>query len=304
MTAPRTRFNADFLLDMLREPLDPAYAAAARRRAERGPQPRWARTSSRAMSLLVVGVIGFLFAVAYQQVVAAQPESAQIREQLADDVRAQQATTDQLARRADELRAEVDRLRETALAGEEVSELRMLAAAAGLGRVRGDGVIIELRDAPPVVDPVTGEEQEENPGRVLDRDLQILVNALWQTGAEAIAINGQRLSSTSAIRAAGSAILVDFKPVTSPYRVAAIGPDDLNRRFERSPTWDSFRQLASKYKMSIEIHRQDNLTLPAATDPRLRYARPPADSSGAEPSGAPTPSRSAASPVPSASGGP
>ena len=71
---------------------------------------------------------------------------------------------------------------------EEVSELRMLAAAAGLGRVRGDGVVIELRDAPPVVNPVTGEEQEENPGRVLDRDLQIVVNALWHAGAEAIAI--------------------------------------------------------------------------------------------------------------------
>ncbi|MFS8477830.1 MAG: DUF881 domain-containing protein [Micromonosporaceae bacterium] len=302
MSAPQNRFN-NLLLDMLREPLDPAYAAAARRRAERGPGPWWARASSRAVSLLVVAVIGFLFTVAYQQVVAARPESARIRDQLADDVRAQQATTDQLARRADELRAEVDRLRETALAGEGVTELRTLAAAAGLGRVRGDGVVIELRDAPPVLDPVTGAEQAENLGRVLDRDLQTVVNALWHAGAEAIAINDQRLSSTSAIRAAGSAILVDFKPVTSPYRVAAIGPADLNRRFDRSPTGELFREIARRYKMSIEVRRQKNLTLPAATDPQLRYARPPGT---AEPytRGEPSPSAATPSPVPSASGGP
>ena len=36
-----------------------------------------------------------------------------------------------------------------------------------------------------------------------------LVNGLWQAGAEAISINGQRLTSTSAIRFAGQAILVD-----------------------------------------------------------------------------------------------
>jgi len=77
----------------------------------------------------------------------------------------------------------------------------------------------------------TGKRAATNPGQVLDRDLQDVVNELWHDGVEAIAINGQRLATTSTIRAAGGAILVDFRPITSPYQVAAIGPDDLDKRF-------------------------------------------------------------------------
>lgn len=274
MTGGPGGFSPDFLTDLLRNPLDPAYAAAAERRAARGPEPAWARVSSRLVSLLTVAVVGFLLSMAYQHVVAAEPESSRTRAELVAEVRSRQQTTDELSRRAEQLRDEVDRQREAALASDEATRLRNLAAAAGLGRVRGDGVVIEVRDAPAAVDPVTGQPRGDDLGRVLDRDLQAIANALWDAGAEAIAINDQRLSSTSTIRAAGSAILVDFKPVTSPYRVAAIGPGDLDRRFDRSPTGELFRQLVRRYKMSIEVRQQDDLTLPAATDPQLRSARP------------------------------
>ena len=59
---------------------------------------------------------------------------------------------------------------------------------------------------------------------MLDIDLQEVAQRALDAGAEAIAINGQRLTSTSTIRTAGGAILVDFRPVTGPYEVAAIGP--------------------------------------------------------------------------------
>jgi uncharacterized protein YlxW (UPF0749 family) len=67
--------------------------------------------------------------------------------------------------------------------------------------------------------------------RVLDRDLQLIVNALWKMGATGIAINGQRLTGVTAIRAAGEAILVDYRPLVPPYAIEAIGtsspePDD------------------------------------------------------------------------------
>ena len=291
-----SRFTPDLLTELFRSPLDPAYAAAARRRAARGPEPSWLRRTSRGISLLTVVAVGFLFAVAYLHVIAAKPESSRTRAGLVDEVRSRQATTDELSKRADQLRADVDRLREAAFTSDEIARLRALAAAAGLGRVRGAGVVVEVRDAPEVTDPVTGQPNPDNPGRVLDRDLQAVVNALWDGGAEAIAINGQRLSSTSTIRAAGAAILVDFEPVTSPYQVSAIGPSDLDRRFDRSPTGELFRALSRQYKMSIQVRRENNLTLPAATDPQLRYAHPPGATS-------PSPG-SAGSPPPSPSGGP
>jgi len=281
MSSPSGSRTPDYLTELFLDPLDPAYAAAAERRARRGAEKPWVRRSARAASLLTIAVVGFLLAVAYRHVVAAEPESSRIRAGLVNEVHSRQATTDELTRRAEQLRDEVDRLRRAALAEDEANRLRMLAAAAGLGRVRGDGVVVEVADAPDGADPVTGASGAENPGRVRDQDLQAVVNALWNAGAEAVAINGQRLSSTSTIRRAGSAILVDFKPVTSPYRVEAIGPDDLDRRFERSPTGELFRLFSRAYGMSVQVRRQADVTLPAATDPQLRYARPP---------GAPTPS--------------
>lgn len=274
MSLPSGSRSVDYLTELFLDPLDPAYAAAAAR-AARGRDPAWVRRAARAGSLLTVALVGFLLAVAYRQVVAAEPESSRTRAGLLTEVHSRQAASDELSRRAQELRDEVDRLRRAALAQDEATRLRTLAAAAGLGRVRGDGVLVEVADAPQAADPVTGRTGGENLGRVRDQDLQAVVNALWNAGAEAVAINGQRLSSTSPIRRAGEAILVDFKPVASPYRVVAIGPGDLDRRFERSPTGELFRLLARTYGMSVQVRRQTAVTLPAATDPRLRYAHPP-----------------------------
>ena len=58
---------------------------------------------------------------------------------------------------------------------------------------------------------------------MLDIDLQILVNGLWESGAEAISINGHRLSNLTAIRGAGDAITVDYRSLTRPYQIEAIG---------------------------------------------------------------------------------
>ena len=71
--------------------------------------------------------------------------------------------------------------------------------------------------------------------RVLDIDLQVLANGLWQAGAEAVSINGHRLSDLTAIRSAGDAITVDYRSLTRPYRVEAIGdPRTLQARFVES----------------------------------------------------------------------
>ena len=128
-------------------------------------------------------------------------------------------------------------------------------------------------------------------GTVLDRDLQDVANELWHDGAEAIAVNGERLTATSTIRTAGSTILVDFRPISSPYQVSAIGPRDLDRRFTDSRTGQRFHAYVSAYGMQVSVSREDDLTLPAAADPQLHYAQP-------VPSASPSPS-----PVPSSPGG-
>jgi uncharacterized protein YlxW (UPF0749 family) len=295
--------RTDLLLDLFREPLDPGYAQAARRRGGQPAPAGWRRTGARVARLATLVLVGLLLAVAYRQAVAAAPDRGSARAGLLADVRQRQAQTDELQRQADALRDEVARTRDEALLGsDDASRLRDLEARTGLGRVRGNGVVVRLADAPPPTDPVTGKPTGSNQGLVLDRDLQDVANALWRAGAEAIAVNGERLTATSTIRAAGNAILVDFRPVTGPYLVAAIGPEDIDRRFAESATAKRFRRYIEVYRMQFSVQRQADLTLPAATEAQLRFARPPGvppsrPASGGPsqaPSGGPTPSGPAA----------
>jgi uncharacterized protein YlxW (UPF0749 family) len=270
------RFAPDFLTEMFRNPLDAGYAQAAARRARQGPGTPRGRAAGRAGRALALVLTGFLLAVAYQQTVAAQPDSSRARAGLVADVRNRQAEADALQRSADALRDQVNRERDAALAdtGADTRRVRDLEARAGLGKVHGDGVLVELTDAPQPVDPVTGQSTGKNDGQVLDRDLQDVSNELWRDGAEAIAINGERLTATTTIRIAGSTILVDFKPIVSPYQVLAIGPRDLDRRFSESDTGARFHRYATEFGMGVSVRSRSDLTLPAAPDPQLRFARP------------------------------
>ena len=294
------RYASDFLTEMFRNSLDAGYAEAARRRAERGPDLPRRRLTGRAGRGIVLVATGFLLMIAYHQTVAGQPESSRVRAGLVADVRQRQQETDQLQQQADRLRDAVSQQRDAALAaaGTDASALNRLELATGTGKVHGPGTVVRLVDAAPPVDPVTGKPNGKNLGVVLDRDLQLVSNEMWRDGAEAIAINGERLSATSTIRTAGNTILVDFRPISSPYLVTAIGPEDLDRRFADSRTGQLFRVLAGQIGMQFAVDRKGDLTLPAAPDPQLHYAQP-------VPSVSPSTSRSGApgSPVPSSSGG-
>jgi uncharacterized protein YlxW (UPF0749 family) len=274
-STPR-RFTPDFLTEMFRNPLDAGYAEAAARKAERGPDTRRSVVAGRLARSVVLVATGFLLVVAYHQTIAAQPESSRVRAGLVTDVHQRQHETDQLQQQADRLRDEVARQRDAALAaaGTDAEQLQRLELASGAGKVRGPGAVVRLADAPTPLDPLTGKPAGKNLGIVLDRDLQDVTNELWRDGAEAIAINGERLSATSTIRTAGSTILVDFRPISSPYDVSAIGPADLDKRFSDSVTGQRFRGYAANYDMTVTVRRQDDLTLPAAPDPQLHYAQP------------------------------
>lgn len=289
-TGPNRGYAPDFLTELFRSPLDPGYADAAARRARLGPQRGVRRLMSRALLALSMAAVGFLLVLAYQKTVAEEPSRSQARAGLVTQVTQRQAETDELQVRAEALRDEVARQRDAALEGSQAADLRDLEAATGLARVSGDGVVVRLSDAPDAVDPVTGTSTVNELGRVLDRDLQDVANALWSVGAEAVAINGQRLTATSTIRAAGSAILVDFRPVTGPYEVSAIGPRQLATDFTASQAAALLRLVSTQHGLSFEVRSVDDLLLPAAGDPQLRYARPPVASSDPSASGGSVPS--------------
>ena len=118
-------------------------------------------------------------------------------------------------------------------------------------------------------------DSSSSDGRVFDRDLQTIVNGLWAAGAEAVAVNGQRLTALSAIRSAGEAILVDYRPLVPPYRVEAIGdPDDLQTSFAASTAGAYLQSLQDNFGVSASIEAKSSLTLPGSGSLALRKASP------------------------------
>ena len=290
---PKRVYAPDFLTELFRNPLDPGYADAAARKARDGAPTGTRKRLLTGVFAVTLGAVGFLFVVAYQQTVADEPARTTARAELLEQVQKRRDDTAVLQQRAERLGDEVAQLRERSLSEAAVQRLRDLEAATGLGAVRGSGAKVTVGDGPTPVNPVTGERNTV--ARVKDTDLQLATNALWSLGAEAIAINGQRLTATSTIRQAGEAILVDFRPVTTPYEVVAIGPKDLAEEFREGYAGRFFAQLRTKYGMSFDAAQAKNVSLDPATELKLRVARPatppPAQSSG--PAGTPRgPSRS------------
>jgi uncharacterized protein YlxW (UPF0749 family) len=274
--------GASLLDAVLAETLDPAYAQAAAARSAAGAPPK-PRRRARTMVALTMAVAGLLLAVTYDQAAASAQGRAQVRAALIDDIRRDSAVTDELAAQVETLRAEVTSTREELLAASAVGQraLDILAQAergAAAVPVTGPGLLVTLANADPKADddPVGGGTTEEDPrGRVRDGDLQLVVNALWAAGAEAVSINGQRLGPATAIRFAGEAVLVDFRPVTNPYEVSAIGdPDTLSTKFLASPEVGALAVISESFGLRFEFAREDELNLPAASIPELRQAQP------------------------------
>jgi uncharacterized protein YlxW (UPF0749 family) len=216
------------------------------------------------------------------------PVVAETRRSLLAEVAERTSATDSLQREVARLRTQVDaasqaRLRASAAGAAAAARLDELALAAGAVPVQGPGVRVVLADAdtaavrPGRVPPGADE------GRILDYDLQRLVNGLWAAGAEAVAVDGQRLTTLSAIRAAGDAILVDYRPLRPPYTVTAVGdPTRLEVAFVEQPVGSYFRTLKEAYGIKFDVQAASELRLPAASVTSLRYARVGPPRSGVE----------------------
>ena len=264
--------SGPMFLDVTTLSVDPSYVEAAARRAA-GDRPD--TRSAKAALLAAVAVIALLLTVAAQQTRRAAPEAARVRAGLAAEAREKTASTDELLERREELVQETgsardERLRKTQTGRQIADRLAELDLAVGSLPVRGPGVRVSLDDSP----DAGGPDDPNGDGRVRDRDLQEVVNALWAAGAEAIAVNGQRVSALTAIREAGQAILVDYRPITAPYVVDAIGDaGDVEAEFSSSATAGRFRTFTEFYGLAFSIRRVDSIAMPAAESLQLRYAK-------------------------------
>lgn len=266
------------LTEVMERPLDRGYAEAARRRAEGGAPA--SNGSGGWLSFLSIVLIGVALSAAALQLRADETTTGGTRSALEQRIAAATQDADIRQERVSALRAEIEQVRADALAASGSSvpaQVQELAVLVGAAPVTGPGVELTLDDSPGLdrlattTDPQ--ERDEISKGRVLDRDLQLAVNGLWAAGAEAVAVNGVRLTSLSAIRAAGLAILVDFRPLVPPYVVQAVGdPAAIQTRFAASGAGRSLRTVQVNYGVEVSVVDQDDLELPGAGALRLREA--------------------------------
>lgn len=254
--------RSDWLHVLLDADPIPEYRDVARHH-HRGGLP------GRVTSFSSMAIVGFVVISAALGIAASRPAAIAERQELQSRVLAAKSAAVDAERNYLEARRELDAT-ETAIApdigGSLSAELDLQTLLAGYSAVTGPGVQLTLNDAERSI-----VHDQVDLGRVIDRDLQRVVNALWRSGAEAIGINGRRLSVRTPIRNAGSSILVDYRPLTPPYVVRAIGSAAMFKRFQTTSEWQELVALRDRYGVRWSASSVQQLSLPEATSslPRL-----------------------------------
>jgi uncharacterized protein YlxW (UPF0749 family) len=220
---------------------------------------------SRATLFGAVFVLGLAVAVAYNTHARAEAGRVERASSLVGIVRAMEEERAELEASLSELREsmaliEARAAEEAGLAESFGRELDEVRAQAGLVPVAGPGVIVTLGDAATV-------PPGQDPGACLvhDFDIASVVNALLAAGAEAVAVNDERVVSTTAVRCAGNTILVNSRRLGNPYTIVGIGSsEDLEQSLrEDSSVAPIFNDYTAIYGLTATIVRSSEIEVPA-----------------------------------------
>jgi uncharacterized protein YlxW (UPF0749 family) len=271
---------------LLSEHLDPGYAASAEKAAAKRKDLTTPRSGRDRLfgwfwQALAATLVATVFAAAVAQARSVAPGVREAQELLTTSVRAAEGSASRLAKQRSALTAKVDDVQRLALADNAegqrlLSHLDELSLAAASAAVTGPGLDVTVTD--PGVSPNLSDvsKQRVNGSRqiILDRDLQLVVNSLWASGAEAISVGGVRIGPNATIRQAGGAILVDNNPTGSPYSILAVGPPHgMRDAFENSPGLQRLRLLEVSYGVGVAVKVADSLSLPAGSFRDVKFAK-------------------------------
>jgi uncharacterized protein YlxW (UPF0749 family) len=263
---PNQRYRTPLLELISREAVDRDYEARARRRRADGEAPP---AQSHVTAGIVIAVFGLLITLAAAQRSANAEVDEASRVALIDRIEARRTVIADLrnatAATREQNAAQLDRV--LSLSGAVArAEARadLLALTSGFGPVTGPGLRVTVEDA------ADGSAD----GRVRASDLRLLVNALWSVGAEAIAVNGRRITALTGIVNADIAIQVNKGPVAPPYVVEAIGGSDLAPDLVESQSGIAFLSLARQFGFGVTRENVAFLSLSGAGSQsrRILYA--------------------------------
>ncbi|MEU1696053.1 DUF881 domain-containing protein [Streptomyces hirsutus] len=178
------------------------------------------------------------------------------------------------------LRGDVESLaeRDAGRSAAEDDELAGLEGRAGTQELKGEAVTVTLDDAPPDATAKLPGYPEPEPDYLVihQQDLQAVVNAMWQGGAEGIKVMDQRLISTSAVRCVGNTLILQGRVYSPPYKITAVGdPEKLKNALAASPSIQNYMVYVNVYGLGWKVEDDGPVTLPGYSGTvDLHYAKP------------------------------
>lgn len=233
---------------------------------------------------IVIFVICFLLSfVVTVQVKTVSKNNADIlrlkrENELRDEINQWKDAYNNLASKNSELNKKIDQYREAAISdtdnGELLkSELDEANIIAGLTAVKGKGIKINI-DVEKVLEEIAlnAGKYDSSVSLIQDYDIMEIVNELVMYGAEAISVNGQRITNLTSIKSSGPIIKINGVNTTAPFVIEAIGdPDTLEASIAlKDGKVDELRNL----KIDITITKEDIKLRGYEGTTSLRYATP------------------------------
>lgn len=223
---------------------------------------------------VVVGLLGFLLVTAVVSARAAEKEQQPRKAELVGLIEERRALVDELDDRVKQLRRDVEEAQDEAADRGSAdaaasAQVKALSQLAGTVAVRGRGVVVALDNS----NRQPASSDQAGAYLIHDTDLQLVINGLFAAGAEALDVNGSRIVATTPVRAAGDTIVVNFRPLSPPYVVRAIGAD--RDEFDSSEIARRFERWSDLFGLGYRVSERDDLTVEGYTGRvGIRVAQP------------------------------
>ncbi|HLN63733.1 MAG TPA: DUF881 domain-containing protein [Symbiobacteriaceae bacterium] len=222
---------------------------------------------------LVFVVLGFMLSMQFKVTKAAQLKdttSFMRAQELAQELDKVEEERDKLSVELEDMRTQMTKVVNNQTEYKDLAQqLEQAQLHAGLVPLAGQGVVVEMRDS---TRSVTAGENANN-FILHDVDILQVVNELFATGAEAIAINDQRVTGRTEIRCVGPVVTINGVRTAPPVIIKAIGnADDLERVVNMK---DGLKESLMQWGVQISVRKEQSLTVPAFKGSlKLQYASP------------------------------
>ncbi|HVJ50486.1 DUF881 domain-containing protein [Desulfitobacterium sp.] len=217
------------------------------------------------------GIVGFIFVILLKSTGVQGVQTVRADTSIPSLVQTEQENQ-LMANDNEKLRQELSQYKEgqnaNLLANQQLLKAQINA---GLNEVKGSGIRITLDDA----QTFSNTNNDPNYYLIHEEYIRQIVNWLWNGGAEAIAVNGQRITSTTEIFCSGSYIQINGTRQMAPYIIEAVGDVHNLQSALKFYFWDRLGEYQQQYGITRRLEvPTETITIPAGQLKKFKYAEP------------------------------